>query len=423
MVIWHAAEAWLGGTELTPNVLIHVHDGVIVDVTRGDALRADTTLHGTVLPGLVSAHSHAFHRSLRGRTHDIGGDFWAWRSPMYDLANTLSLDSYRELATQVFSEMVAAGVTTVGEFHYVHHLPNGERYEDPNAMGFALIDAATNAGIRMTLIDTAYLTSDITGAPVSEEQIRFSDRSVHQWQDRVRALAAAVGSDPMIRIGVAAHSVRGVGGDDLAVVARTAEELSAPLHVHVSEQVAENEACQTQHGITPVELLARAGVLGPNTTLIHGTHLAARDLTLIAEARAIVCFCPTTEADLGDGIGPALELAGAGVPLCLGSDSNAVIDILHEAVRLEQHDRLRLMRRGIHSPESLAVSATNTGMRSLGWPDTGLAKGAPADFISVDVDGSELSGTGGSLGAIMSSATRASVADVVVGGVHRRASR
>jgi cytosine/adenosine deaminase-related metal-dependent hydrolase len=188
----------------------------------------------------------------------------------------------------------------------------------------------------------------------------------------------------------------------------------------VSEQVGENEACVAEHGVSPVELLRSHGVLGPRTTLVHATHLTADDIDVIAESGSTVCFCPTTEADLGDGIGPAVELVEAGVSICLGSDSNAVIDILHEANRLEQHDRLRLMRRGIHPSEGLAAMATANGMRSLGWPDRGLDVGCPADFIAVDTSGSELARTGGSLAAVMSSATRASVTDVVVGGVIRK---
>jgi cytosine/adenosine deaminase-related metal-dependent hydrolase len=212
----------------------------------------------------------------------------------------------------------------------------------------------------------------------------------------------------------------GVRADDLGVIAATSAELDLPLHIHVSEQQAENEACLAQHGVSPVGLLSRTGVLGPRTTLVHATHLTGDDIDLIAGSGSIVCFCPTTEADLGDGIGPARELSEAGVPICLGSDSNAVVDILHEANRLEQHDRLRLMRRGIHSPESLAAMATTNGMRYLGWSGGGLASGSPADFIAVDPASPELVGTGASLAAVISAATRASVTDVVVAGIARK---
>ncbi len=420
--IWYAPYAWLGGDELERDVLIGVSDGSIVSMAFGGSESADGILEGVVLPGLVSAHSHAFHRSLRGRTHDAGGDFWAWRTPMYEVAGSLSPESYGELATAVFDEMLTAGITTVGEFHYVHHRPDGTPYDEPNAMGFALVQAAATAGIRLTLLDTAYLTSDVTGSAVLPEQTRFSDGSIAAWDRRVRDLASAVSGNPLVRVGVAAHSVRGVSAADLGVVARTSDDLDLPRHVHVSEQVAENEACLAEHGVTPVGLLSRVGMLGPSTTLVHATHLTPADIDLIAGSGSQVCFCPTTESDLGDGIGPAIELAEAGVSICLGSDSNAVIDVLHEANRLEQHDRLRLLRRGIHAPQALATMATVHGMRSLGWGGGGITVGAPADFIAVDVDSAELSGTGGSLGAIFSAATRASVTDVVVGGVRKSGS-
>lgn len=420
MVTWHARRAWIGGPHLDSDVLIDVHDGQIVSISSGSASEADETLGGVVLPGLVSAHSHAFHRALRGRTHDAGGDFWAWRTPMYAIANSLTPESYRESAAALFSEMVAAGITTVGEFHYVHHRPGGGRYRDPNAFGLALVRAASTAGIRMTLLDTAYLTSDVTGAPVWQEQARFSDGSIKAWRERVVALSEAIGNNPMVRVGVAAHSVRGVSAGDLAAIQQTASDLNAPLHVHVSEQKAENEATLQVHGVTPVGLLAREGLLTESTTLVHATHVTHNDIELIAAGGSTVCFCPTTESDLGDGIGPAVEFADAGVPLCLGSDSNAVVDILREAHRLEQHDRLRLMRRGVHSSEALAVAATTAGATSLGWSDVGLSQGGQADFISIDTDGDELSGTGGTLGAVMSAATRDSVTDVIVAGVSQK---
>jgi formiminoglutamate deiminase len=414
MTVWHAQSAWLGGGDLARNVLIRVEHGIIRSIEHGTPEEADARLTGMVLPGLVSAHSHAFHRRLRGRTH--GSDFWAWREPMYTIANSLTPETYQALATKVYSEMVEAGITTVGEFHYIHHRPDGTPYDDPNAFGHALINAATQTGIRMTLIDTAYLTSDVTGKPVLDEQARFSDGSVGAWTERVTALSDELASNDRVRLGVAAHSVRGVRARDLGPIAATARDLGVPLHVHVSEQIAENEATRAEHGVSPVGLLAREGVLGPTTTLIHATHLAQEDIDLIVVSGSMVCFCPTTESDLGDGIGPAMELVDAGVPLCLGSDSNAVIDILREAHRLEQHDRLRLMRRGIHTPEALMATATVNGMRSLGWNDAGLVVGAPADFISIDTESNELVDTEESLGAVVSAATRASITDVIVAG-------
>lgn len=418
---WHARHAWLGGLDLTEDVVIEVHEGTIAHVGVG---RSDTDgarrLDGVVLPGLVSAHSHAFHRALRGRTSEPGGDFWSWREVMYKLANELTPALYRALAEAVFAEMLEAGITTVGEFHYLHHDEGGRSYDDPNAMGKALIDAAIQVGIRLTLIDTLYLASDASGSLPLPEQTRFSDRTVGSWSERVRDLSRFLEGNDLVRLGVAAHSVRGVAVADLGAVATVAEELDIPLHIHVSEQIAENEDCLEAHGVTPVQLLGREGFLGPRTTLVHATHLSADDIRTIGESGAGVCLCPTTEADLGDGIGPAAELSSAGVKLSVGSDSNAIIDMLEESRGVEHHDRLRLGRRDIHGPDDLLAMATRNGADALGWSGAGvIARGAPADFVVLDPDSLDLSGMDlSTISGLAMSASRAAVTDVVVGGEH-----
>ncbi|GMQ94555.1 MAG: formimidoylglutamate deiminase [Acidimicrobiia bacterium] len=416
---WFAERAWLGGPNLTENVVLTVGRGRITSIARAQShSSADHKLDGIVIPGLVSAHSHAFHRALRGHTSDGTGDFWSWRTPMYKVANRLNPESYRELAIAVFSEMLEAGITTVGEFHYLHHDEDGQPYADPNAMGRALIEAAVHVGIRVTLIDAAYLMSNVAGSPVTPQQRRFSDGTIDAWSERVRDLNREFSGEPAVRIGVAAHSVRGVAATDLGDVARTARELNVPLHIHVSEQIAENEACKAAHGVTPARLLETVGFLGPSTTLVHATHLTPDDIDIIAATGTGVCFCPTTEADLGDGIGPAAELVEAGVHLSLGSDSNAIIDILDEARRVEYHDRLRLHSRGIHRPEDMLESATSGGAEALGWSGGGrIAENAPADFIAIDPTSSELAGTDlSTVAGLAMASTRASVTDVVVGG-------
>ncbi len=415
---WHADRAWLGGRDLSENITIEVDNGTITRLIHNEDTPSDHHLRGIVVPGLVSTHSHAFHRALRGRTSDGVGDFWSWRNPMYELANRMSPASYRALATAVFAEMLTAGITTVGEFHYLHHNEGGHPYEDPNAMGSALIEAAAHVGIRLTLIDTAYLTSDVTGSPVTPAQARFSDGTLHAWSERVGALSSDIASNRLVRLGIAAHSIRGVPASALGAIADTARHLDAPLHVHVSEQLTENQACVAEHGVSPVQLLAGEGFLGRSTTLVHATHLTADDIDTIAFSGSGVCLCPTTEADLGDGIGPAAELATAGVPLSVGSDSNAIIDILDEARRIEHYDRLRLHKRGIHEPERLLSAATDTGAEALGWPGGGrIAEGSPADFVVIDPTTPELAGTEASnIVGIVMAATRASVTDVVVGG-------
>ena len=355
--------------ELVRDVTIEYDSGLITSVMTGEATDG-TSLPGIVAPSFVNGHSHAFHRALRGKTHAQGGDFWSWRDLMYRVAGELYPETYRRLAAGVFAEMLAAGITAVGEFHYLHHTAGGERYADPNAMALALVQAADEADIRLTLIDTCYLASDVSGSPLRPEQERFGDASVEAWADRVRSLAAAIADRPQVRLAVAAHSVRAVPAKDLPAIRSLADELDVPIHVHVSEQPAENEACRNEHGITPVELLVETGVLGPRATAVHATHLTDRDVELIAASGAGVCLCPTTERDLADGLGPAHELAANGVHLSLGTDSNAVIDMFEEARGVELHDRLRTGRRGVHSPASLLEAASTHGAEAIGWPES-----------------------------------------------------
>ena len=389
-------------------------DGVITSVTTHlDPPAGAHRLPGLVFPGFANGHSHAFHRALRGRTHAGGGTFWTWREGMYRLAARLDPDSYRRLATLVYAEMVLAGFTAVGEFHYLHHPVGGGRYADPNAMGNALVEAAEAAGIRITLLDTCYLAGglDETGyRPLSPEQARFGDGTAAGWLDRVAGLRDTPGA----RVGAALHSVRAVPADALPEVA-SALDRSRPLHVHLSEQSAENEACQAWHGCSPTELLAGAGLLGPHTTAVHATHLSEKDIRLLGSAGVTACFCPSTEADLADGIGPARELADAGSPISLGSDQHAVVDPLLEVRALEHGERLRTGRRGRFSPAELVASATVAGHRSLGWAGAGeIAPGAPCDLVAVRTDTPR---TAGSLpGQLLLSASAPDVHTVVVGG-------
>lgn len=415
---WFAPSAWLGGPSLVSNVEVDVARGA-VEAVRVDADGRDAThCNGILLPGFVSAHSHSFHRALRGKTHSSGGDFWTWRMQMYRLAQRLNPDSYRRLAAAVFSEMLRAGITTVGEFHYLHHHPDGTPYADPNAMAEALVTAAADTGIRLTLLDSCYLVSSVDGAPPHTEQRRFADADINAWRERVLRAAARFQS-PRVQVGVAAHSVRAVPAADLPVISTTATDIAGPIHVHVSEQVAENAACLAAHGITPTRLLADAGMLGGDTTAIHATHLTADDMDVLAASATNVCVCPTTELDLGDGFGPFHELAAAGVDLSVGSDSNAVIDLFEEARAVEYNDRARLQRRGVHPPETLMAAATTGGLRSLGWGDhTPLAPGSPADFVVIDPAAESLAGFEhrDGIAGVLFSGTPHAISRVVVGG-------
>ncbi|HEY4453929.1 MAG TPA: formimidoylglutamate deiminase [Pseudonocardiaceae bacterium] len=383
-------------------------DGTIAALGQTDTPPAEAIrLPGIALPGFANAHSHAFHRALRGRTHSNGGTFWTWRETMYALAARLDPDSYYELARLVYAEMVLAGYTSVGEFHYLHHAPGGTPYADPNAMGNALAQAAIDAGIRLTLLDTCYLTGGI-GTELVGVQQRFGDASVDGWRKRVDDFVC---TDPTIRLGAAIHSVRAVPVDAIGIVAGWAGERSAPLHAHLSEQPAENNACRARYGRTPTELLHEHGALSPNTTAVHATHLTAADISLLGEFGCTACFCPTTEADLADGIGPARELADAGANLALGSDQHAVIDPFLEARGLEHGERLRTGQRGRFAPVDLLVAAT--AHPSIGWPML-FEVGAPADFLTVRTDTVRTAGCAPD--QLIMAATSADVATVVVNG-------
>ncbi|MGO1560535.1 Formiminoglutamic iminohydrolase [Actinomycetales bacterium JB111] len=326
------------------------------------------------MDGPVNAHSHAFHRLLRGRTHGGGGSFWTWREAMYSAAASLTPESYERLATAVFAEMATAGWTAVGEFHYVHHNPDASPYPD-HAMERALARAAQAVGIRLVLLDTLYLAGGFD-QPLSSEQARFGDGSAAAWLERRAALDAALaGESDLVSVGAAVHSVRAVPVDELR---RVAAELppEVPLHVHLSEQPKENADCLAATGRTPTGLLADVGLLSPRLSAVHATHLTDEDVALLGDARVSVVMCPTTEADLGDGIGPARALADAGATITLGSDQHAVLDPFLEMRALEHGERLASLTRGRFTPAELAAAATTGGRRSLGLDGPA---GNPAD--------------------------------------------
>ncbi len=376
-----AEHAWLPDG-CRDGVRLTVTDGRFTTVEVAPPQPRDRALSGVVLPGLANGHSHAFHRALRGRTHGDGGTFWTWREQMYRVAQTLDPDGYYALARDVYTEMVGAGYTVVGEFHYLHHDRDGSAYADPNAMGQALIAAAADVGIRLTLLDTLYLAGGLDDGghlPLDAAQRRFSDGSADAWAERVGGLA----DGPMVRIGAGVHSVRAVPAAELSRMAELAKD--RPLHVHLSEQPAENAACVAYYSRTPTELLDDHGLLGPRTTAIHATHLLDSDIVRLGLSATSACFCPTTERDLADGIGAGRRLLDAGSPLTLGSDQHAVIDPFEELRGLEMHERLFTKRRGRFSPAELMAAASVSGYRSLGWESGGeLTTGAPADFVVVD---------------------------------------
>lgn len=405
MSSYWAARAWLG-FGVRERVTFEVQDGFFTAITPDTDPGSAHRLPGLVLPGLVNDHSHAFHRALRGRTHADGGDFWSWRKGMYRIAAQLDPDSYYQLARATYAEMVLAGYTRVSEFHYLHHGPDGTPYDDPNAMGHALIHAGRDAGITLTLLDTCYLHGGLGPdgyLGLDEVQRRFADRDVAAWAQRVSRLR----QDEGLSIGVAAHSVRALTPSELGEFAHAAPQLwqgQGATHIHLSEQPAENDATLAHFGRTPTQLLADAGLLDAGLTAVHATHLTDGDIASLGGAGATACFCPTTERDLADGIGPATELVSAGARLSLGSDQHAVIDPFEEMRGLELNDRLRTLLRGRFTPQQLLAVASRSELRV----------GGSADLVAVRTDSPRTAGCADE--QIIFGATATDVDTVVVRG-------
>jgi formimidoylglutamate deiminase len=324
------------------------------------------------VPAMVSAHSHAFQRDLRGIGERSDSDFWGWRGAMYALAGALDPDSMYEVASRTYGEMYAAGYGAVGEFHYVHHQPDGTPYDEPNAMALAVAAAAADAGLLCVLLPAAYARAAEPG------QRRFCDPDVETFLARVDALPAPHG--------VAAHSVRAVPADWLAAIAAFSEARGIVRHVHASEQVRELAECEAEHGCSPIELLHRTGFLGPLASVVHGIHVSARDIALLAESGTTVVSCPTTEGNLGDGQPPALAYRDAGVPLAIGTDENLILDPFEEVRELETLARREGQTRHalLAHHGDLWAEVARAGARCLGI--------AGAGTIDVDLDHPRLRG-------------------------------
>jgi formiminoglutamate deiminase len=405
-VFW-AEYAWLGGAAqpqvndtgvLAESVAITIEAGRITDIAVDvpDVPVGATPLAGLTLPGLANTHSHAFHRLIRGAepVHQTNADsFWSWRDQMYEAANGLTPESYGRLAADVFTEMVQAGYTTVGEFHYVHHERDGRPYNDPHAMELAVVEAAQSAGIRMTLLDTCYLRAGFNKKTVDEAQLRFSDGTVEEWEARVEGLARTLRGRSTIRLGGAIHSMRAVSPDDAAMVVRWAGSRQLPLHMHLSEQPMENQQAKRYEHATPTELIMRSGAMQLDAAfcVVHATHLLPSDIKSLGARQTFVSCCPTTERVLADGITPTKALVEAGARLCVGSDSQSIIDPFEELRAVEMHQRLVTGVRGTHSVASLLAAASTNGYNALGWENGGaIAVGYLADFVTVATTGDRL---------------------------------
>jgi len=354
-----------------------IEDGSIVAV--GPATEGERLSGRALAPGFLNDHSHAFQRGLRGAVERIEpsrprDDFWTWREQMYALAEKLTPDSIREVSRRCYEEMLSAGYTSVTEFHYVHHRPDGTPYDDAGAQAKAVAQAAEDTGIRLLLLPVAYARG---GLP------RFRDPSVNAFLQRVDALREWSQGRPLIEVGVAAHSVRAVPRGWLEEIARHAHRDDLPLHIHADEQPREIEECQAEHGLRPVELLAQTGFLGTRTTIIHATHAVGKELDLLSEYGASVCACPTTEGNLGDGFLPAEEILGRNLGLSVGSDSHVRIDPFEELREIETNARRLSGRRNVLVAEE-ETSPTPWLLRA-GWGSYGREAGDPADLIEIDL--------------------------------------
>ena len=370
-----------------------VSDEGYVLAEPGPAARLVPLPGRVLLPGLVNAHSHAFQRVLRGRTEYLAvghqrDDFWTWREAMYAAAAALGPEDVYLVSRQAFLEMALAGITTVGEFHYLHHGPDGAPYADRHELALQVIRAANDVGLRLVLLRSAYARSGF-GLVADPRQRRFIDVDVERALEQTSELRSR--AKGLCTVGLAPHSVRAVPRRWLEVIAD--RWTGGPLHFHVAEQPAEVRACIEEHGLSPVALLDEVGLLKPGTTLVHAIHVEPTDIERLGRARVSACACPSTERNLGDGVVPADALARAGASLCLGSDSQAQIDLLDEARQLEGHLRLLRLRRNVLAPEASEPSAlgqrllevaTSGGARSLGVPVGSIEPGRPADFFTVD---------------------------------------
>ncbi len=421
MSTWLPDYVYVDGRFQSDRAVVCGSDGKIVEITEAapDAIR----LKGrAMLPGMVNAHSHAFQRVIRGRTEHRSqhttDSFWTWREQMYAAANTLEPDEIYNVSRLAFLEMALTGITAIGEFHYIHHSPDGSPYSDPNLLEREVIRAARDVGVRIALLRVAYARAGYQTEP-NPQQIRFIEDSPDLYLKNLEQLLDI--NDDMAWIGVAPHSVRAAPLEYLKTIVAFANEHELPVHMHVAEQPAEVSACIAEYGRSPVALLETEGLLSKRFTAVHAIHVTPKAIAALARNGAFVCACPTTERNLGDGVVPVDAYFDAGVRVSLGTDSQIQIDLLEDAREIEYHLRLQKMTRNVLAPmlaQRLFDCATINGAASIGFEGGRIAPGAPADFFTVDLN--DLSIAGASVDDLLTnivfSLARTAVRDVVVGG-------
>ncbi len=432
------SEAWLpdliyADGRFQPDVAL-VCEQTVIELRPAESVTDPIRLKNrALLPGLVNAHSHAFQRVIRGRTErrsqHTSDSFWTWREQMYGAANRLSPEDIYVASRMAFLEMALAGITAAGEFHYLHHAPDGSRYDDPNLLDREVIRAARDVGVRIALLRVAYARAGYQTEP-NPQQIRFIESSPDEYLSHLEKLLAVpeLNNTQDAWVGVAPHSVRAVPLEYLKTVVEFANARGLPVHMHVAEQTAEVAACIEEYRRSPVALLDTEGLLSERFTAVHAIHVTPKAIGALARARANVCACPTTERNLGDGVVPVDGYFNAGVAVSLGTDSQTQIDLLEDARELEYHLRLQHTARNVLAPENdthesalarrLFACATTSGATSIGFDGGTLEPGAPADFFTVDLDDPSIAGSSSEnlLANIVFSLSRTAIKDVVVGG-------
>src|SRR3569623_209929 len=379
-------------------VRVTTHGVTIATIEAGVAPAAEDERHGAALPGLCNVHSHGFQRGMAGMSARRGrhdDEFWSWREVKYRFLDRLTPDDIAAITAQAYVEMLESGFTRGGEFHYLHNDVDGRRYADPAETARAIVAAAQASGIGLTLLPVFYAHGDFGGAPAAPGQRRFLS-DVEGFAALVEASRAKRPGDAVL--GIAPHSLRAVTPDELRAIVPLAAD--GPLHIHAAEQMREVEACLAWSGARPVEWLLDHAAVDGRWCLIHATHLTDDEADRLAASGAVAGLCPVTEANLGDGVFPAVRYLEAGGRYGVGTDSNILIDAAGELRATEYSQRLAHRRRALLADDAvpsvglkLFAGALAGGAQALGVP-TGLSVGAPADIVSRDLDHAALAGAG-----------------------------